>query len=107
MPEYIEREAIIHKLNNLTTEFLEHNTVQGGIAAGVAIGIRDDVVATAPTADVAEVKRGYWCLLDECANEGVYCSACHKKVYKADYANQKLKSPYCPNCGAKMGGGKQ
>ena len=50
----------------------------------------------------SEVKHGEWVLLDECANEGVYCSVCHKKVYKKDYANQKLKSNYCPNCGAKM-----
>lgn len=47
-------------------------------------------------------KHGNWFLLDECANEGVYCSVCHKKVYKTDYANQKLKSKYCPNCGAIM-----
>jgi hypothetical protein len=55
--------------------------------------------------DVAEVKHGEWYLLDECANEGVYCSVCHKKVYGVHYANQKLKSNYCPNCGAKMDGG--
>lgn len=47
-------------------------------------------------------KHGNWLLLDECSNAGVYCSVCHKKVYKEDYANQKLKSKYCPNCGAIM-----
>ena len=47
-------------------------------------------------------KHGKWFLLDECANAGVYCSLCRKKVYKTDYANQKIKSPYCPNCGATM-----
>ena len=55
-------------------------------------------------ADVQEVKHGYWHLLDDCANEGVYCSVCNKKVYKTDYANQKVKSNYYPNCGAKMDG---
>lgn len=54
--------------------------------------------------ELVEVKHGEWRLLDECANEGVYCSNCHKKVYRIDYANQKLKSNYCPNCGAKMDG---
>ena len=47
-------------------------------------------------------KHGSWILLDECANAGVYCSVCHKKVYKTDYANQRIKSKYCPNCGARM-----
>ena len=27
---------------------------------------------------------------------------CHKKVYKTNYAKQKIKSKYCPNCGAVM-----
>lgn len=55
--------------------------------------------------ELKEVKHGEWLLFDECASEGVYCSVCYKKVYKTDYANQKLKSKYCPNCGAKMKGG--
>lgn len=57
-----------------------------------------------PTLDVAPVVHGRWVLLDECYNEGVYCSACHKKVYKKCYANQKIKSKFCPNCGARMDG---
>lgn len=47
-------------------------------------------------------KHGHWVFLDECANEGIYCSVCNKKVYKKEYANQKIKSKYCPNCGAIM-----
>ena len=45
---------------------------------------------------------GHWNLLDECSNEGVYCSVCNKKVYKKYYANQKVQSKFCPNCGAMM-----
>ena len=49
---------------------------------------------------------GHWVSLTDCANAGVYCSVCHKKVYKEDYAwcnrKNKLRSDYCPNCGAKM-----
>ena len=49
---------------------------------------------------------GYWVSLTDCANAGVYCSVCHKKVYKEDYAwcnrKNKLRSDYCPHCGAKM-----
>ena len=51
-------------------------------------------------------KYGYWVSLTDCANAGVYCSVCHKKVYKEDYAwcnrKNKLRSDYCPHCGAKM-----
>lgn len=59
-----------------------------------------------PAVDVAPVVHANWIYLDECSNAGVYCSCCHKKVYRGDYANQKLKSKYCPNCGARMDGAK-
>ena len=49
---------------------------------------------------------GYWISLTDCANAGVYCSVCNKKVYKEDYAwcnrKNKLRSDYGPHCGAKM-----
>lgn len=51
---------------------------------------------------VEKVWRGEWIALDECANEGVYCSKCKKKVYRIEYANEKMKSSFCPHCGAAM-----
>ena len=64
-----------------------------------------------PTVDAVEVVHGHWVSLTECANAGVYCSVCNKKVYKEDYAwcnrKNKLRSNYCPNCGAKMDGGNE
>lgn len=63
-------------------------------------------IAYEPTVDAVPVVHGHWIILDECANEGVYCSVCHKKVYKVDYAwsNKpvKMKSNFCPKCGADM-----
>ena len=61
--------------------------------------------------EISRVRHGQWISLTECANEGVYCSICKKKVWKSDYAlcshksRNKLRSDYCPNCGAKMDGG--
>lgn len=56
--------------------------------------------------DVTVQECGYWVSLTDCANAGVYCSVCHKKVYKEDYAwcnrKNKLRSDYCLHCGAKM-----
>ena len=48
--------------------------------------------------------KGKWKILDECANEGVYCSECHKKIFKLEFSNtMKWRNfKYCPNCGAKM-----
>ena len=48
---------------------------------------------------VEKVWRGEWMTLDECSNEGVYCKRCKKKVYRIEYANEKMRSPFCPHCG--------
>ena len=67
-----------------------------------ARNIADHLIANGVTVQ----ESGYWVSLTDCANAGVYCSVCHKKVYKEDYAwcnrKNKLRSDYCPNCGAKM-----
>ena len=64
--------------------------------------VADHLIANGVTVQ----KCGYWVSLTDCANAGVYCSVCHKKVYKEDYAwcnrKNKLRSDYCPHCGAKM-----
>ena len=95
MAEYIEREKAYEKCG-------WYNTVNGKSICAA----RKDELAAIPAADVAPVRHGRWISLTECANEGVYCSVCNKKVYKADYAwsNKRIKvrSNYCPNCGAKM-----
>lgn len=104
MAEYIEREALYEK----AYWHGEHPDVGNPFPDGVdAIDIKD--VDAIPSADVAPVVHGQWISLTKCSNAGVYCSICHKKVYKEDYAwcnrKNKLRSSYCPNCGAKMDGG--
>lgn len=49
---------------------------------------------------VEKMWRGEWMALNECSNEGVYCKRCKKKVYRIEYANEKMRSPFCPACGA-------
>lgn len=92
------------RLKRVLQRFEEHLTAFG-------LHERADVVKSIikglklqPKIDAVPVVHGHWFLLDECANEGVYCSVCQKKVYKTNYANQKLKSKFCPNCGARMDG---
>lgn len=104
--EYIEREKILQHLSDQIEAFGNLNEDDFPVSYGGLLSMKyaHSVVITAPKADVVEVVHGEWFLLDECSNEGVYCSVCTKKVYRTEYANQKLKSNYCPNCGAKMNG---
>lgn len=83
-------------LGDVLSKFLNANVIAGTMSVPMD-NIKDDAKENSR-------KHGYWYELDECANEGVYCSVCNKKVYKLNYANQKLKSKYCPNCGAIMDG---
>ena len=101
MAEYIEREAALNLLcqENCGPDYVKDKCKNCYAAA---------FIEYAPAADVAPVVHGEWIVLDECANEGVYCSVCHKKVYRVDYARcvkkNKVRSNYCPNCGARMDG---
>ena len=64
-----------------------------------------DDIDDMPTIDPKDLRpKAKWRTLDDCSNAGVYCTRCYKKVYRVDYANQKVKSRFCPNCGAEMEG---
>ena len=56
-----------------------------------------------PTADVAEVKHGEWAWI---ADDSPMCTYCGKVFDTNDDADAGITWLYCPNCGAKMDGGK-
>ena len=91
------REKLIELLNEAFFDY-NHGKGDGYIPRNFA----DHLIANGVTVQEC----GYWVSLTDCANAGVYCSVCHKKVYKEDYAwcnrKNKLRSDYCPHCGAKM-----
>lgn len=101
MAEYIDREELLELYRTGNTVIDEAGVVPLPV-------IRQNIMDM-PAADVKPVVHGHWVSLTDCSNAGVYCSNCHKKVYKEDYSlcnrKNKLRSNYCPNCGAKMDGG--
>lgn len=103
MAEYIDREAALSLVKPDAPE--DEKAVVTIVTAKKLIR---SVLHRTPTADAAPVRHGHWISLTDCSNAGVYCSICQKKVYKEDYAwcnrKNKVRSPYCPNCGAKMDG---
>ena len=90
MDDYISREAALTALQDSDL----FNTTERQLRA----------IRELPAADVAEVVHGQWYMLDDCANAGLYCSACGRRVHHEEFAYKKLKSKYCPKCGAKMDG---
>ena len=64
-----------------------------------------EIIDTAPSADVQEIKHGYW--IDKPTGRychiGSYCSVCEEKSGIGGIESNRHK-PYCPNCGARMDG---
>ena len=60
-----------------------------------------DALALLQEQNAIKPKTGYWIWLQYCANEGVYCSECHKKMFD-HYPMKKKLSQFCGHCGAKM-----
>ena len=66
-----------------------------------------DMICAAPAADVEEAKHGYWKMCYYPNDEHVECSECHTQYYENDlYLGGNEFPKRCPECGAKMDGGK-
>ena len=107
MPRYIDADALLEKfdeyepINWTGTEW--ENQMQSDYR------FYRGLVESAPTADVAEVKHGEWLCepLDKHFKVEVTCSACGWfAVDNYDAYVDPRDFEYCPNCGAKMDGGK-
>lgn len=63
----------------------------------------EDCIDNAPTANVQEVKHGYWVIRYEGTYKRArcYCSVCRKSNGIGGIISNQ-KKPYCPNCGAAM-----
>lgn len=61
----------------------------------------EDTLALLKEQKAVEPKTGHWIYLQFCANEGVYCSECHTKMFDR-YPMKKKLSQFCGHCGAKM-----
>ena len=105
MKEYIEREAALSDemcegISCQECPFLIH-PVNGGCKVVKYInGI--------PAADVVEVKRGEWVVIEDLFGEICHCSECGFFMGVNEPGNglpdvESLK--YCPNCGTRMDGG--
>lgn len=94
--EYIERETLISALES---EFEDNENCRL-------------FVSEIPTADVVEVQHGYWYNINHYQDYAfATCSICKEsgilRTKRDSWGIWYIRSPYCPNCGAKMDGGKE
>ena len=111
MARYIDAEAL---------KELRHNYIQGQIKFD---GSEYDLIDKCPTADVVAVKHGEWiedgyaekpCVCSYCGEEAQYISR-FEETFDYDWEEnlqstgyeeirEYIRTPYCPNCGARMDG---
>lgn len=98
MAEYIDKEKLLKYLE-------ETNTSDEWIVNQYNADWIYSFIESQPTADVVEVRRGYW--IDKPTGRychiGSYCSVCEEKSGIGGIESNRHKL-YCPNCGAKMEG---
>ena len=116
MAEYIEREAVIDEIEGTTWYHIscQKNLVEGATCEADALYKATDiynVIKSAPTADVVEVRHGKWIETKEplgwCDVDCVECSVCHESwIIDEDSSidDYECMWHYCPHCGAKMDG---
>ena len=91
MARYIDADMLQDRM----IYYYEHNGESDKEHYAYSVALRE--TRNAPTADVVEVNHGKW------INTGStqICSVCKEEQYGFDTGRY-----YCPNCGAKMDGGK-
>ena len=106
--EYIERSAVVNGLRAAIKKYSDDKSEANIITALIFQRFAKEI-ETIPAADVEPVRHGHW------YNRGgrFRCSVCDNKALLKDIGGtggwsheyEQQKSPYCPNCGAKMDGG--
>ncbi len=98
MKEYIERNDLIRELeDDLANDINMYNSHIDKEIRDDKIYFACDVLASAPAADVREVKHAKWIGKPIAGYSTVRCSNC-KSVFRENRGRWK----YCPECGANM-----
>lgn len=104
MAEYMSREAAIREIEQINpVDYGAMWDYEAHHWAGECLRDCKEAIDSIPTADVAPVVHGRWSdagfgELPKHAPYGWACSVCGGISFNNEYI-------YCPNCGAKMGGG--
>lgn len=111
MADYIDREKLLEKIDELKKRFwyIYTNPGDGGYEAIIRRHatkcVVDLCVLKAPAADVTEVRHGEWVKPEdewEACVISCICSVCGWRSHL--FEDDVNGMPYCPSCGAKMDG---
>ena len=99
MARYIDADNLIDELSAACMPIYEKG-ITGILGDNSSIA---DIINEQPTADVQEVKRGYWISeRDPDENNRIQCFHCSVCDDDFHYIGAFVATKYCPNCGARM-----
>lgn len=101
MARYIDADNLINELSAACMPIYEKG-ITGILGDNSSIA---DIINEQPTADVQEVKHGYWIPeRDPDENSRIQCYHCSICDDDFHYIGAFIATKYCPNCGARMDG---
>ena len=86
-----DREKVIAWLVDEELYYREHGDMHNSLMACDVLSLLKE----------QEAKEGHWIVLEFCANEGIYCSECHMKIFDRTTKPKEKLSKYCPHCGSR------
>ena len=86
-----DREKVIAWLADEELYYREHGDMHNSLMACDVLSLLKE----------QEAKEGHWIVLEFCANEGIYCSECHMKIFDRTTKPKEKLSKYCPHCGSR------
>lgn len=95
MARYIDVDILTERIKY----YHSHTGDQRSNAEHYAYGVVLKEIEQIPVANVAEIKQGEWIIC--CDGYYPYCSLCGYEPIRP-LGNYDNRTPYCPNCGAKM-----
>lgn len=99
MARYIDADNLINELSAACMPIYEKG-ITGILGDSSSIA---DIINEQPTADVQEVKRGYWIPeRDPDENNRIQCFHCSVCDDDFHYIGAFVATKFCPNCGARM-----
>ena len=94
----MDREKIIRAVDVCFDYWLDKNRYLHPLELENVRQFKADALAMLKEQDA---KEGHWIVLEFCANEGIYCSECHMKIFDRTTKPKKKLSQYCPHCGSR------
>ena len=108
MVKYLDRDDVLNVIDYIRTKYISVYNRRDKCSQFWADTIRyfEKRINKLDDYDVVPIRHGHWVSEYDCGYTTPHCSECGETALtKEETSYDYVYSSYCPNCGAKMGGG--